>query len=175
MEYGIEFVPPGVDMASVSYTQPENLSPIVRQFEEGELLNVLGMSVRVKLSAEESAGAVSVFMTEDPPRTGPPVHTHTKEDETIFVIDGDYKIQIGGTVHDVMPGQIAFFPKDTPHTYVNAGETTGKLLVVTTPGGFENFFRDVDALCRNGIPDTADLLPVAQRHGLDITGPPIQV
>ncbi|MDZ4858134.1 MAG: cupin domain-containing protein [Candidatus Hydrogenedentes bacterium] len=174
-EFGIEFVPPGVDIATVDHSQPDGLKPIVRQYNEGEILNVLGITIRVKLSAAESGGALSVFMSEDPPRVGPPMHAHANEDETFLVIEGEYRVQIEDTIYQAKPGQIAHFPRGVAHAYMNAGDSPGKLLIVTNPGGFEAFFRDVDALCKHGMPSTDQLMPIAQRHGLDIVGPPIAV
>lgn len=148
-------------------------SPVVRQLEEGELLNVLGISVRIKVSSVESGGGMSLFVTDDPPRLGPPLHVHRKEDETFFVIEGDYRVRVGDDVTTLEKGQSAFLPCGIPHTYANAGTTHGKLLVITTPGGFENFFRDIDALCRAGQPTPDALNAVGAKHGLDFVGPPI--
>ncbi|HRK34715.1 MAG TPA: hypothetical protein PLJ47_08980, partial [Candidatus Hydrogenedentes bacterium] len=62
-----------------------------------------------------------------------------------------------------------------PHAYVNAGDAPGTLLVVCTPGGFEEYFRALDALARTGAPAEADVIRVSKEHGLDIIGPPITV
>ncbi|NUM55491.1 MAG: cupin domain-containing protein [Candidatus Hydrogenedentes bacterium] len=172
-EFGIEFVPPNADLASFPCNQPDGLRPIVRQDDEGELLDILGVPVRVKLTSDESGGAMSIFVTNDPPRMGPPLHVHHKEDETFYVIEGDYRARVGGEELALKQGQIAFIPRGVPHTYGNAGTTPGKLLVITTPGGFEHFFRGIDSLCRAGKPSLDALIAVGGKHGIDFVGPPI--
>lgn len=172
-QFGIEFVPPDTPLAAMPSVQPEGLEPVVRQTGEGELLNVLGITVRVKLNALESGGAASVFTTEDPARTGVPLHIHRNEDETIYVIEGSYKLRVDDDITDARPGQIAHFPRGVPHSYSNAGDTTGRLMIMTTPGGYEAFFRDVDALCRTGMPATEQVVAVGAKHRLEILGPPL--
>ncbi len=152
---------------------PNTLAPIIRALDEGEALNVLGVTVRVTVSSEESGGSISVFITENAPRLGPPLHIHSREDETFFVIDGEYRVRVGEELMTLHAGQSAFLPRGIPHTYANAGETTAKLLVLVTPGGFENFFRDVDLLCRAGTASPETLAPVGTKHGLEFVGPPI--
>jgi len=171
--FGIEFVPPNVDLAEFPSHQPDGLTPFVRQHDEGETLNVLGIPVRVKVSSTESAGALSLFITEDLPRKGPPLHIHHKEDESFYVIEGEYRVRVGDDLLTLKQGQMAFFPRGIPHCYANAGNTNAKLLVLTTPGGFDNFFRDIDALCKSGMPSPEALAPVAAKHQLDFVGPPI--
>lgn len=146
---------------------------IVRGEGEGETLNVLGVTVRVKVSSRESGGAFSLFVTEDPPRLGPPLHVHRREDETFYIIEGEYVVRLGDEMLTLKQGQTAFLPRNIPHTYANAGQSLGKMLVITTPGGFDNFFRDVDALCRAGNATPETLTPVGAAHGLEFVGPPI--
>jgi len=172
-DFGIEFVPPDAELAAFPSHQPEGLAPIVREYSEGETLDVLGVTVRVKVSATESAGALSFFMTEDPPRVGPPLHVHHREDETFYAVEGEYAVQVGDRMSTLRQGQCAFLPRGVPHTYANAGASTGKLLVLTTPGGFDGFFREVDALSRATAPTPENVAPIGARYGLEIVGPPI--
>jgi len=172
-EFGIEFLPPGVELSAYPSNQPDGLTAFTRASDEGELLDILGIPVRVKVSSAESAGALSMFVTEDAPRMGPPLHVHHKEDETFYVLEGEYRVRVGDDELLMKKGQIAFLPRGVPHCYANAGSTTGRLLVITTPGGFDNFFRDIDALCKNGMPSTESLAAVGAKHRLDFVGPPI--
>lgn len=172
-EFGIEFVPPGMDLAAYPSKQPDGLEAFVRESDEGELLDILGIPVRIKVSSAESGGALSMFVTEDAPRMGPPLHVHHKEDETFYVLDGEYRVRVGDEELSLKKGQIVFLPRGVPHCYANAGTTNGKLLAITTPGGFDSFFRDMDALCRNGMPSVESLSLVGAKHRLDFVGPPI--
>lgn len=172
-EFGIEFVPPGVELAAFPSRQPDGLRPFVRQPNEGETLNVLGVTIHVKVSSSESAGKISMFFTEDPPKMGPPLHIHHREDETFYVLEGEYRVRLQDDLLTLKKGQMAFLPRGVPHTYANAGGATARMLVITTPGGFEHFFRDIDALCKRGAPAPEQLTPIGAKHGLDFVGPPI--
>ena len=50
-------------------------------------------------------------------------------------------------------------PKGTLHTYRNIGKKPGRLLVILTPGGFENFWREI------GEPAQQDSVPPAPPEG----------
>ena len=58
-------------------------------------------------------------------------------------------------------------PRGTVHTFANAGNAPGKLLVIISPAGFERFFQEVD-----GVTDIDTIMSAAQRHNLEIIGPP---
>jgi hypothetical protein len=52
--------------------------------------------------------------------------------------------------HEGEPGAVAFVPKGTVHRFRCIGNSTGRLLLVYTPGGIEGFFRE------SGIPAGGD-------------------
>lgn len=171
-EYGIEFLPPDASMADYPRRQTDGLQPVIRKRGEGEHLNVIGIEICVKIAAAESAGLFSLFETHDPPKMGPPLHTHEAEEETVFVVEGEYMLRTKDEIRPAPEGTLCHWPRGVPHAYANAGGSPGRLLVLTTPGGFEAFFRDVDAR-RLGPGDSAALTRVAASHRLDIVGPPI--
>ena len=49
-------------------------------------------------------GANSVFEDLTPPGAGPVPHTHSREDETIFVVECELRTWLGGKEFDVKPG-----------------------------------------------------------------------
>ncbi|HET7741021.1 MAG TPA: AraC family ligand binding domain-containing protein, partial [Mycobacterium sp.] len=76
-------------------------------------------------------------------------------------------------------GSFAFGPKGVPHTfYAEAGGA--KALVGFSPMQFEGFQREVGEPApervlpppMEGHPDIARLIPIAQRNGFEILGPP---
>jgi quercetin dioxygenase-like cupin family protein len=56
-----------------------------------------------------------------------PNHTHPFEHEN-FVIEGQGRVLIGETWHDVAPGSVVFVPPGMRHTYVNAGDAPFRFL-----------------------------------------------
>lgn len=56
-----------------------------------------------------------------------PKHTHPYEHEN-FVVEGQGRVLIDDTWHDVGPGSVIFVPANVLHTYENTGATPFKFL-----------------------------------------------
>jgi quercetin dioxygenase-like cupin family protein len=111
-------------------------------------LNILGDGLIVKLGGE--SGAMTAMLGITPPKAGPPLHRHSREDESFFVLEGDYLFETDGKQNRAGPGDFVFLPRGTAHTFQNVGETEGRMLITAQPAGVERFFR------RDGPCDTWD-------------------
>ena len=69
----------------------------------------------------------------------PPIHTHTREDETLYVLEGAITAYVGDQTIDVEAGSYAALPKNVPHGLTVRGEEV-RLLVTLEPAGAEYFF-----------------------------------
>jgi quercetin dioxygenase-like cupin family protein len=124
-------------------TKPVLTSPKVVSGDEGTKVWAMGVMVTVKVKAEDTGGAYSVFEDVIPPGGGPPPHTHTKEDETIFVIEGELRAWLGGKQYDLKMGDFVHMPRGVQHYFKNVNDKPAHLLLSYTPGGFEQWFLDV--------------------------------
>jgi quercetin dioxygenase-like cupin family protein len=68
----------------------------------------------------------------------PPIHTHTREDETLYVLDGSITAFVGDERIDVAAGSYAALPKDVPHGLTVRGDEV-RVLVTLKPAGAEYF------------------------------------
>ena len=70
------------------------------------------------------------------------------------------------------PGGAVSIPAGARHAFRNVGSHEARLLVTVTPGGLDEFFREVD---RRGLGpgDMAAVVEIAARHNLEFVGPPI--
>lgn len=134
-----------------------------------------GEKIHIVLSAEDTGGTMSLFVDVTPPGGGPPLHIHHNEDETFFVLEGELTVQVAGERCVMRAGDTAFLPRGVPHGFVNLGDQTVRSLVMTTPGGLERFFADVEPLAMRDEPDMPAILSVAARHGVEVVGPPLTV
>jgi quercetin dioxygenase-like cupin family protein len=139
---------------------------------EGRKLNVVGDTITIKLRGEDTGGAYSVIEDLTPPEGGPPLHVHRLEDETFFVLEGEFEFSIGGRGVRARPGTTLFGPRGIPHTFKNVGAKNARMLVVISPPGFEKFFEEVDQLSQQGPPALERLLPLARKYELEILPPP---
>jgi quercetin dioxygenase-like cupin family protein len=65
---------------------------------EGEGLRLQsgpGRDLIFKVTGDNTGGAFDYFIVEVSPRSGPPLHVHHLQEETIHVLKGYFKIRIG--------------------------------------------------------------------------------
>jgi quercetin dioxygenase-like cupin family protein len=100
---------------------------------------VAGVLMTVKLRAEDTGGAYSVFHDFVLPGAGPGLHTHTREDESMFVLEGQVRATLGDRTFDVATGTLIHMPRGVPHGFKNVTDRPARLLMTYTPGGFDKF------------------------------------
>jgi quercetin dioxygenase-like cupin family protein len=147
----------------------------------GESMHVLGDLIHVKVTAEQTGGAFSMFEIIAPPGGGPPLHQHAPC-EAFHVLDGTLVVRgADGAETPAAPGDTVFVAADAPHSYRNPGPGNARFLVTLAPGGFEAFFADLGTPAGDatepapltGEPDIARVLAITARHGIEIIeGPP---
>jgi quercetin dioxygenase-like cupin family protein len=137
-------------------------------------LDILGDQVLLKLGSRDSAGQLTVMIGITPPKAGPPLHRHSREDESFYVLEGEYLFEVDGKQFHAGPGTFAFLPRGTAHTFQNVTDKPAKLLIVTQPAGIESFFVDIDAAMHGMTePDMTVLLPIFHKFGMELLGPPL--
>jgi quercetin dioxygenase-like cupin family protein len=97
-----------------------------------------GSSSELKLAGEQSGGDWAVVEWRVPAGNEPPMHTHTREDETVYVLDGAITVDVGGEKTDVEAGSYAALPKNLPHGLTVRGDEA-RLLITLEPAGTEYF------------------------------------
>jgi quercetin dioxygenase-like cupin family protein len=93
-----------------------------------------------KVTAEASGGMLTVEEWGLPPGGLIPPHTHTREDECNFVLEGELTCDVGGEVVVAPKGSYVLKPRDVPHALYNAGPEPVRVMEILTPGGFERYF-----------------------------------
>jgi quercetin dioxygenase-like cupin family protein len=96
----------------------------------------------IRVSAVDSGGAMTV-LEEMPPMVDTPLHVHSREDELFYILEGDHIVTLGDQEHRMGPGDVLFAPRGIPHAQRRVDPGVGRELIVLTPGGFEQFFRDL--------------------------------
>jgi quercetin dioxygenase-like cupin family protein len=117
---------------------------------DGEKIWITGDTLSFKATSAETSGAYTVIEVISLPGNGPPPHLHENEDESIYVIDGEFEILLGTKTMRAEPEAFVFIPKRTVHRFRCIGDGPGKVLLHFTPGGIEGFFREA------GVPVTND-------------------
>src|SRR3954453_3860311 len=98
-----------------------------------------GTSSELKLAGEQSGGDWAVVEWGRRAGDDPPIHTHTREDEALYVLEGAITAYVGNETIEVAAGPFAGPPKKVPHGLTVRGEEV-RLLVILEPAGAEYFF-----------------------------------
>jgi mannose-6-phosphate isomerase-like protein (cupin superfamily) len=133
----------------------------------GRCFNVMGSMMSYKVTAEDTDGAYSLAVEITPPRGGFPLHVHHQEDEAMFILEGEYEIQCGDQVIRATTGTFVFLPKGIPNRYQNLGDTPGKFIHITSPGGFEKLVEQTSLICASGPPDMRQVQETAKQYGVE--------
>ena len=119
---------------------------------------------------DDTAGGPAFVVHDLAPRAlGSPLHTHRREDEWSFVLEGEIGVEIGDDVSVAGPGALVLKPRGVPHAFWNASDRPARFLEVITPGGFEGYFSALaEVLAAGGPPDVERLTAVAAEYGLEV-------
>ena len=126
---------------------------------------VFGEPVEVLIPGEATGGLSTTLTQTSPPGGGPPPHSHTHEDETFYVLEGEYEFLEDGQWHKAEQGRAVLAKRGSVHTFRNVGNSTGKMLVFLTPAGLEKYLEEISSL---SMPhDAAQLMAISERYGTD--------
>lgn len=119
----------------------------------------------IRMMAANTGGSFGMLEAIVPPGEGSPLHVHEREDEFFRVLSGRFGFWCAGDYVELAEGGCIALPRGVPHRFRNVGETEGRLMVVVTPGGFENFFSIIE-LCKPETPE--QIASVAMDFGLTL-------
>jgi uncharacterized cupin superfamily protein len=125
----------------------------------------LGINYIVDGSRTSSIGAFE--LTVPPGSNVPPPHSHSNNEECVYVLEGTLRYTVGSETRDLAVGQSMSTPKGVVHAFENPFDITAKALIVNSPDIGAQYFRDVAAVVSAaGPPDKAALVAVMSRYGL---------
>ncbi len=127
------------------------------------------VTILVRASADTTGGAYTLF-EEVPPLVDTPLHVHENEDELFFVLEGDHVFQVGDEELTAGVGALVFAPRGVPHAQRRVVPGEGRLLVLTSPGGLEGFFRELAAAEEAGTLGPSAYAEASARYGITWLG-----
>ena len=121
-------------------------------------------------SATSSLGMFE--LTVPPGSNVPPPHSHSNNEECVYVLEGVLRYTVGSETRDLAVGQSMSTPKGVVHAFSNPFSETARALIVNSPDIGARYFKDVAAVVNaGGPPDKAALIAVMSRYGLVPAGP----
>ena len=102
----------------------------------GEAPKIWGViPLQIKVSTDDSDGAMFVFEHAEMGKGGPPRHFHYEQDEWFYAIKGSLAFEVGEEKFTLSPGDSLFAPRMVPHAWAYVGEDPGTLLLAVQPAG----------------------------------------
>ncbi len=153
-------------------------APLLRLAEHQPRLAVAGDLYVILADSNDTGGQYAMFEALVPPGGGPPPHVHSREDEGFYILEGEVAFTIAGVRRVAANGAFVHAPRNVPHAFRNETSAAARMLIWVTPGGFEQFFREVGTEVPPGGPPPvmdeehfAKIMSHAPRYGVQILVP----
>jgi len=115
-----------------------------RTLDEGQPIELPGWSMRVKVTAADTQGRITLLHGEMTPHlAGPPARVHAGHDETFVVLAGRMRFRIGDRFHTALPGETIYASRRLVHGFSNPHDEPARYVAILTPSGYEDYFRAV--------------------------------
>lgn len=148
--------------------------------DDAPYYNLLGVHMKIVLSSKQTNGQFSMIEGVVPPGGDGGLHEHDREDETMWLVEGELEVTIGDETFMLKAGESYFAPKKVPQRLRNVGDVPARGLVVTMPGGFD------EAIAQAAKPSGPEPMPfvpptieeltriaeVLTAHGITMLEPP---
>jgi quercetin dioxygenase-like cupin family protein len=146
--------------------------------DEGQAFWFLNTLTINKVRSDDSQGQLSIADHRVPAGFAPPPHIHQVSDEAFLVLDGQFDGFCGDQAWRAGPGSLVYLPHGIPHGFTVSPAGPGRIIVVVSPGGFDQFVAAAGEPARDlrlpepVPPDPAHLTRLAAAHGIEILPPP---
>lgn len=159
--------------------QAQPLAVVAVAPSEGQTVWVLGDRYTFKVTGEQTNGMYTLIEQQVMPQSRPPPHIHHTEDEAFYMLEGEVTFFSGNATVQATAGTFIHVPRGTVHTFKNESSAPARMLVLITPAGFEQFFKEVGQSTNDAsIPPPVtpamyeQLMAAAPRYNLEIKVPP---
>ncbi|MEO8242734.1 MAG: cupin domain-containing protein [bacterium] len=135
--------------------------PIVVIGGQAPMIHPGGGAQEVLATKAQTGGVFGIVTTVDPAGSGSPVVIQNNYVEMWYVLEGTYEFNVAGKIYEGGPGTFVAVDKGQPHQFTT--KTPGKMLMIYSPGGFEQFFMDWD---KQGLPMGPELGKLEASYGV---------
>jgi quercetin dioxygenase-like cupin family protein len=143
------------------------------QPQEQPVLNFGKLQIRYLVDGTVTGAGMGMFeLTVEPGARVPPAHSHSRNEEIVYVLEGVLRYTVDNETRDLKPGERMYTPRGSVHAFSNPHDQTARALIILTPDIGAQYFRDVaDAVGAPGGPSPAKMAEVMTRYGLVLAPP----
>lgn len=133
---------------------------------EGERIGAGNSTAVMKATAETTAGAFSMSEGTFPAgMKGPPPHAHRHTTDAFYVLEGTLHLTVGEREIDAPAGSYILVPPGIVHTFANTSDQPVRFLNINSPGGWENYLRDLADAMRSGtMPGSSEFAQIVAKY-----------
>lgn len=153
-------------MSNYEEGQAFEQQPIVVLPNGGESLVIGGGEFIHKVKSGDTNNVFSVIEIITPPGQGVSSHVHEKEDELVYLLQGEIEVTLGDQTMKAVPGVMALLPRGIPHSFVNVGDTHSIIIDTILPGAFDNYFVEMAALYESGEPTQEEVDALSVKYSI---------
>ena len=125
------------------------------------------LEVRYLIDGTAEAGMGLFELTVPAGSNVPPPHSHTHNEECVYVLEGTLRYSVDGVTRDLRPGDWMRTPRGSVHGFSNPHHESARALIILTPDIGAQYFRDVANIVNaSGPPNPTQLIAVMARYGL---------
>jgi quercetin dioxygenase-like cupin family protein len=135
--------------------------------DEAMQINLGKMTIRYLVDGSRT-GTMGMFeLTVLPGASVPPPHSHSNNEEIVYVLEGQLRYAAGDDKRDLRPGDSMHTPRGVVHAFSNPFPGVARALITLSPDIGAQYFLDVGEVMKKGMPpDKAALVAVMERYGL---------
>jgi quercetin dioxygenase-like cupin family protein len=125
------------------------------------------LRIRYLIDGSQQARMGMFELLVPPGANVPPPHSHTNNEEIVYVLEGTLRYSVGAETRDLAAGETMQTPKGIVHGFSNPFGRVARALITLSPDIGAKYFEDVAAVVgAGGAPDKAALVAVMGRYGL---------
>lgn len=160
-------------------TQVKKTRPYLRRLGGGGSFWTMGMLVSWLAEGKDTGGSFSLAEGLVPRAAEPPPHTHTREDEAFYILEGEMSVRVGGQTIEARAGDYVYLPQGIEHSFEIRTPTVRGLFLIT-PAGLEEAFKRLSEPAQGFTlpppleepPDVEHVMAVFEAHGVQYAPPP---
>lgn len=161
-------------MSSTDSTATPPTGGFVLSVDEGDAFFWLGSLTINKVGGRSTNGGVDVVDHRVPAGYSPPRHLHRVQDETFYVLEGQFTFHCGDQTWQAGPGSLGFLPRNVPHGFAVSDDGPGRTLLINTPAGFAEVISELGEHASElvipgphvAMPDPARIRAISEAHGI---------
>jgi mannose-6-phosphate isomerase-like protein (cupin superfamily) len=138
-----------------------------------EVIRLGQMEIRYVQTAGNGCDLGCFELRVPPGSNVPPPHSHSLNEELVYVLEGTLRYTVGSETRDLQPGDSMATPRGIVHGFSNPHAALARAIVINTPDIGPEYFREVGSIINaGGPPDRARLLAAMKSYGLVPAAPP---